>query len=82
MIIIFQGNFYVLISHNLKYNLYDFSISVQIVRLPSLPPTPVLPQERLLKLFVHRKEEVEGQDIIIFLFFLSDLQRLFPSWSY
>lgn len=38
--------------------------------------SPLVPQERLLKLFIYREEEVEGQDI---LFFLSDLQRLFPS---
>lgn len=43
------------------------------------PPTPFVPQERPLKLFIYREEEVEGQDI---LFFLSDFKRLFSSWSY
>lgn len=28
------------------------------------PPTPCVPQERLLKLFIYREEEVEGQDIL------------------
>lgn len=30
------------------------------------PPTPFVPQERLLKLFIYREEEVEGQDILFF----------------
>lgn len=29
-----------------------------------IPPTPFVPQESLLKLFIYREEEVEGQDIL------------------
>lgn len=28
--------------------------------------SPLVPQERLLKLFIYREEEVEGQDILFF----------------
>lgn len=31
-----------------------------------IPPTPFVPQESLLKLFIYREEEVEGQDILFF----------------
>ena len=31
-----------------------------------LSPSHLVPQERLLKLFIYRKEEVEGQDILFF----------------
>lgn len=30
------------------------------------PASPLVPQERLLKLFIYREEEVEGQDILFF----------------
>lgn len=60
-----------------------------LVRLPAqvFPPPRFVPQERLLKLFIYRKEEVEGQDMLFFpspslSFSLSDLKRLFSSWSY